>query len=137
MIGAVADARGLNGVDHTGGRESSESMAPAADGLAGLLFSSLGQSPRPIFTVSSISNFFFLSSVQICISGLTQFRFWLGWISAAVTAPSFLTKQNGLLVAQWALNLNLLQVHADIGHVLDNTVDRREFVHRAVHLHPR
>ena len=57
-------------------------------------------------------------------------------MSAAVTAPSlFDGKQQHLLVARVRLELDFLQVQNDVGHVLDDAVNRGELVHRAVHLH--
>ena len=83
-------------------------MTPMA--WSGFLFSSLGQKPRPTLTVSSISNFFFLSSVQMSWSGLTSSMFWLVWMSAAVTAPSLLTESNSVCSSRLcALNLTFFR----------------------------
>ncbi len=71
-------------------------------------------------------------------SGLTSSTFWLSWMSAAVTAPSLLTESKSVCASRAVrLELDLLQVQNDVGHVLDDAVNRGEFVHRAVHLDAR
>jgi hypothetical protein len=72
--------------------EKSESMAMTPMGWSGFLFSSPGQKPRPTLISSSISNFFFLSSVQMIWAGLTNSTFWFSSMSPAVTSPSLLTE---------------------------------------------
>ena len=101
----------------------------------GFLFSSPGRNPRPTLISSSISNFFFLSSVQMCWFGIHQLDV-LVELDVAGGNFAFLVdrEQQGLGFAVVGLEKNLFEVQHDIGDVFDNAVDGRELVHRAVHL---
>ena len=71
----------------------------------------------------------------MCCVGLTISRFWLSWMSAAVTSPSLLTESSSVCASRvWALKQDLFQIEHDVRHILDHAVNGGELVHGAIDL---
>jgi hypothetical protein len=87
-------------------------------------------------TVSSISNFFFLSSVQMCWLGINQLNILveLDVRGSHRRLPCSPESSRTCFIAGMGLELDLLQVQDDVGDIFDDAVHGGELVHGAVNL---
>ena len=138
VIRAVADTRGFNRVTHARDGRKYRINRDNAYGLSRLFIFVARTKTAPDFHFQFHLEFFLFVERANDLIRIDQFDVLVGLdVGSGHFAFLVRRKQQCLRLARVRLELDLLEIQNDVGHVLNNAVNRGEFMLRAVHFERR